>query len=159
MNILNFLSQIYVANIISILGAVITLMMVILTYKSVRTMNLSRKETNSAHVIVYFKTESHDMYLVVENTGKSLAKNVKINFNPDLINSRDNKYVNFKYFSYLPPNFKIKTVFDSTPRYLQHFGNFLEYHIDVDYINIYGENCHEEYDCDLNYLNDLIWLG
>ena len=58
---------------------------------------------------MYFEIDAHRRYLVLENVGKSIAEEVKIKFEPELKNSKGEKYNELKKISYLPPNYKIKT--------------------------------------------------
>lgn len=129
------------------------------TKKSVDEMKLTREETNSAEVLMYFEIDAHRMYLVIENVGKTIAKDVKIKFEPELKNSHGNEYSELKEISYLPPNYKIKTFFDMTHSY---YGKYKEYpHVKffINYTNIYNKSIVREYESDLHYLNDVGFLG
>lgn len=136
-----------------------TYKMVKSTNESVNEMKLSREETNSAEVVTYFEVDAHRMYFVIENVGKTIAKNVNIEVNPELKDSMGRKYANLKEISYLPPNYKIKTFFDMTH---SHYTKFKEYpHIKfiITYKNIYGRIIKREYESDLNYLTDVNFLN
>ena len=54
----------------------------ILLQKSIDEMKLTRVETNSAEVVSYFKLDAHRMYLVIENVGNTVAKNIKNKHDP-----------------------------------------------------------------------------
>lgn len=41
---------------------------------------------------MYFRIEGPRMYIVIENSGNTIATNVKIKPNPELINSKDFNY-------------------------------------------------------------------
>ena len=108
-----------IAIIISTVSAVATVFMVYFTYRmakstkeSVDEMRLTRKEANSAEVIAYLKVESHRIYLIIENIGNTIAKNVKLSYEPELINSHGQTFENLKQICFLPPNYQIKTFFD-----------------------------------------------
>lgn len=58
--------------------AIATFLMVYYSKKSIDEMKLTREKSNSAEVIVYFKVDTHRMYLIIENVGNTVAKNVNI---------------------------------------------------------------------------------
>lgn len=129
------------------------------TKKSVDEMKLTREETNSAEVLMYFETDAHRMYLVIENVGKTIAEDVKIKFEPELKNSEGKKYNELKEISYLPANYKIKTFFDMTHAYYGKYRGYPNVKFFISYKNIYNKQITREYESDLNYLNDVDFLG
>lgn len=72
--------------------AIATVVMAYYSKKSIDEIKLTRIETNSAEVVTYFEIDAHRMYLVIENVGNTTAKNVKIEFKPELKNSRRREY-------------------------------------------------------------------
>ena len=154
-----------VSLIVDIMLTIFTAAMAYVTYKmakstkeSVVEMKLTRVETNSAEVVSYFEVEAHRMYLVIENVGSTVAKNVKIKINPELKNSRGRKIDNLKELSYLPPNYKIKTFFDMTPSYYNKYKEHPQNKFIIIYENIYGELVEREYESNLDYLSDVHFL-
>lgn len=135
-----------------------TYKMVKSTNESVDEMKLTREETNSAEVVTYFEVDAHRMYFVIENVGKTIAKNIKIEFDPELTDSRDRKYNNLKEISYLPPNYKIKTFFDMTHAHHNKYQEYPNTKFIISYENIYGEIIERNYESDLNYLKDIHFL-
>ena len=105
----------FISIIIDIFSTIFTAIMVYVTYKmasstkeSVKEMKKTRVESNSAEVIIYFNIEYDRIYLIIENIGNTVAKDVSIEFKPELKNSHNNSYEHLKEFSFLPPNYKIK---------------------------------------------------
>ena len=129
------------------------------TKKSVDEMKLTREETNSAEVLMYFEIDAHRMYLVIENVGKSIAEDVKIKFEPELKNSKGKKYNELKEISYLPPNYKIKTFFDMIHNYYGKYPEYPNVKFFISYKNIYNKQITREYESNLNYLNDVGFLS
>lgn len=128
------------------------------TKQSVDEMKLAREEANSAEVIAYFEVDAHRMYFVIENVGKTIAENVKIEVNPELKDSKGRKYTNLKEISYLPPNYKIKTFFDMTHAHYTEFKKYLNVKFIITYNNIYSKTMKREYETDLDYLKDINYL-
>ena len=87
--------------------AIATFLMVYYSKKSIDEMKLTREKSNSAEVIVYFKVDTHRMYLIIENVGNTVAKNVNIKIEPELKDSTNNE-INLNEISFLPPNYKIR---------------------------------------------------
>lgn len=135
--------------------AIATVVMACYSKKSIDEMKLTRVETNSAEVIAYFQVEAHRIYLVIENVGNTVAKDVKIKFEPELKNSIDNEFNNLKEISYLPPNYKIKTFFDMMRNYHNAFQEHPHTKFIISYENIYGNILKREYESNLDYLYDL----
>ena len=121
-------------------------------------MILTRVETNSAEVVSYFEVDAHRMYLVIENVGNTVAKNIKINMTPELKNSRCHGIDNLKEISYLPPNYKIKTFFDMTNSYHSKYKEYPQNKFSITYENIYGELVEREYESNLDYLSNVNYL-
>ena len=74
-----------ISLIVDIFLTIVTAIMAYVTYKmakstkeSVVEMKLTRVEANSAEVIAYIEVEAYRMYLVIENIGNTVAKDVKI---------------------------------------------------------------------------------
>ena len=158
LNILSIIIDI-ILTIVTGIMAYATFNMANSTKKSVNEMKLTREETNSAEVLMYFEIDAHRMYLVVENVGKTIAEDVKIKFEPELKNSKGEEYNELKEISYLPPNYKIKTFFDMTHRYYGKYQKYPNVKFFISYKNIYNKPITREYESDLHYLNDVGFLG
>ena len=151
-----------IAIIISTVSAVATVFMVYFTYRmakstkeSVDEMRLTRKEANSAEVIAYLKVESFRIYFIIENVGNTIAKNVNLSFKPELIDSHDHIFENSKHIDFLPPNYPIKTFFDTKDSYYNKFNETPRVNIKLSFENIYGKTVQREYNSDLHYLRDM----
>ena len=137
--------------------AITTVGMAYYSKKSIDEMKLTRVESNSAEVIVYFKVDTHRMYLVIENIGNTIAKNVNIKIEPKLKNSTNNK-INLNEISYLPPNYKIKHFFDMTHSYYDKYKEYPKNKFIITYENIYEKTVKREYESNLDYLKEIHFL-
>jgi hypothetical protein len=107
---------------------------------TVQEMKTAREEESAPFVVVYFNhyQSFHSLYLVVENIGKNVATDIKLEFTPSLQVSQINKdriaknsLLN-KGIKSLVPNYKIPIPFDFLTQYLQ--ANLpLEYEVRVTY--------------------------
>lgn len=158
LNILSIIIDV-ILTIVTGIMAYATFNMANSTKRSVDEMKLTREETNSAEVLMYFEIDAHRMYLVVENVGKTIAEDVKIKFEPELKNSDGEEYNELKEISYLPPNYKIKTFFDMTHRYYGKYHKYPKVKFFISYKNIYNKPITREYESDLHYLNNVGFLG
>ena len=129
------------------------------TKKSVEEMKISREDANSAEVVMYFEINAHRMYLIIENVGKTIAKDVKIIFEPELINSHGETFSELKEISYLPPNYKVRTFFDMTHSYYDKYKKFPCTKFMITYQNFYKKLVERKYESDLNYFNDVYFLN
>lgn len=154
-----------ISVIVDILSTLISAVLAILTYrmakstkKSVEEMRLSRKEANSAEVVVYFKARGMDLYLIIENIGKTVAKDIKISSIPKLENSRNCSFDKLKEISFLPPNYQIDSFFDTSKLYREKFNKLPNFTFLISYRNIYGDSIEREYVVNLNYLDNSYYL-
>ncbi|MBR0272153.1 MAG: hypothetical protein IJQ68_09255 [Methanobrevibacter sp.] len=148
--------------VVDIILTFVTAFMAFETYKmakstkaSVEEMEISRKEANSAEVIMYFKVESHRIYLVIENVGNTIAKNVNISYEPELTNSNGFTFEKLKQIDFLPPNYQIKTFFDMMNTYYKKYGEDPKINVKISFENIYGDIVKREYKSDLDYLKSV----
>lgn len=96
----------------SILTATLTLIYVRITYKTLNEMKKSRKEENRPYVVFYITRTDHetlDFYMILENFGKTAAKNISIDIEPK-INSSFETLDNLKKI-YLAPKQQIVNLF------------------------------------------------
>lgn len=110
------------------------------TEKSVFEMRETRDQETAPFIVVYFDIPigSGLIYLVVKNIGRTVATQVKLTFTPPLCTSDNNPplaEMNFikKGIGAMPPNYEIRTLFDSSAAY---FGNDelpLEYSVNISY--------------------------
>ena len=141
-----------ISVIIDIILTIVTGFMAVATYKmahstneSVEGMKKTRVETNSAEVIMYFNVENNRMYLIVENMGNTVAKDISIEVEPELKDSHNKNYEPLKKISFLPPNYQIKAFFDMGFDYLK-------------FTNIYNDKIRREYISDLSYIKSVSYL-
>jgi hypothetical protein len=94
---------------------------------TLQEMKDTRDQENSPYIVAYFEFSEYEIYLVIENVGKGLANNIKIEFDPELNNSIRGIKINEiplikEGIGSMPPNYKIKTFFDGTVKYFN--GDF-----------------------------------
>ncbi|WP_424353789.1 hypothetical protein [Methanobacterium sp. MBAC-LM] len=92
---------------------------------TLQEMKETRDQEIAPYVVAYFEFKNHDINLVIKNVGKGLAKNVKIEFDPKLVNSIPEHDINDVAFikegiGSMPPKYKVETFFDSSIGY---YGN------------------------------------
>lgn len=154
-------------NSITIISMIITFSMAVGTFimdyytrKSAAEMNLTWKESNNVHIVIYFKLTDPNLKLVIKNIGKTTAKNVQIKSNPKIENSKGNTYDSLmKDIPSFPPGFELVTYFDMTHAYFSKFKEWKKYDLTVTFDNIYDETITESYKLDLNFLKDLNTLS
>ena len=142
-------------TIFTALMALATYKMVTSTNNSVEEMKISRKEANSAEVMLYFKDEGHRIYLIIENFGNTSARNIDISYEPELTNSKGFTYEKLKHVDFLPPHYQIKTFFDMMNQYYGKYGEDPKLKVILSFENIYGEIVKREYKLDLDYLKSI----
>ena len=150
MSMINIISQIIIPSVM----VAVTGITAHFTYSSVKELKKTRKEANTAEVAVYFKVEYGRIYLIVENIGKTIAKNVKIKSEPLLKDSSGEIDTNFKDISFLPPNYPMKTFFDLTYGYKEEYQKCPKTTFSVSFENIYNETIERKYVSDLSYLEN-----
>ena len=91
------------------------------TEKSVNEMREARDSETAPYVVVYFDVpENRQLYLIIKNTGKSMAKNIKINFDPPIQTLHPElltRVISSEGIPSLAPNCEIQTVIDSFRTY------------------------------------------
>lgn len=154
-----------ISIIIDIILTIVTGFMAVATYKmaqstneSVEEMKKTRVEANSAEVIMYFNVENNRMYLIVENIGNTVAKDISIEVEPELKDSHNKDYENLKEISFLPPNYQIKAFFDMRFNYLKKEDNPVKYKFSITFTNIYNDKIKREYISDLSYIKSVSYL-
>lgn len=87
--------------------------------KSIDEMVADRDQEFAPYIVIYFdmQTDSPIFDLVVKNTGKSIADNIKINFDPPLQTSLKNYDLSKLSFIHqaipaMPPGYELRTAFD-----------------------------------------------
>lgn len=130
--------------------------------KTLKEMKESRDDENAPYIVCYFELEDHTIHFVVENVGKGLAQNIKMEFTPKLrCSGYDINDISMikDGIPYMPPNYKIKTFFDTSPRYL---SSELPLHYDAKisyYGGITGKKRITKYTLDLNYIKGIHFLS
>lgn len=107
---------------------------------------------------MYFNMENGRMYLIIENIGNTLAKDISIEVEPELKDSQNKNYEYLKEISVLPPNYQIKTFFDMAFKYLKQEDNPVKYKFIITFTNIYKDKIKREYISDLSYIKSVSHL-
>jgi hypothetical protein len=100
-------------------------------------MKEARDQETAPYIFVYFDiiVEKQDIYLFVKNVGKSIANNVKLKFEPELITSLGP--INLPFIKdgigSLPPRSEIKTFFDNGIEYFEKNKLPLNYKVRISY--------------------------
>ncbi len=87
---------------------------------SLQEMKEARDQEIAPYVVVYFDMPrgEHFIYLVVKNIGRSIARDVKLQFSPRLIGISQEDFTNLPMIrdgiASMPPNHEIRTLVDST---------------------------------------------
>lgn len=110
------------------------------TEASVAEMRNTRDQESAPYVTTYFDIPmgSQAIYLVVKNTGQTLATNVKLSFAPPLRVAREN-YLPKDWnlikdgIESLPPGYEIRTLFDSAVLYFGRTELPLKYEVTITY--------------------------
>lgn len=154
-----------ISIIIDIILTIVTGFMAVATYKmaqstneSVEEMKKTRVEANSAEVIMYFNVENNRMYLIVENIGNTVAKDISIEVEPKLKDSHNKDYEHLKEITFLPPHYQIKAFFDMGFNYLKKEDNPVKYKFIITFTNIYNDKIRREYISDLSYIKSVSYL-
>ena len=102
-------------------------------------MKITRDQESAPYVVAYFDMPVKNwlIYLIVKNIGKTVAKNVKLEFEPKLKNSRGEDINNIPLIKEgigsIPPGYEIKTFFDTTINYLNNDEYPLNYVAKISY--------------------------
>lgn len=123
----------------------------------------NRDQEIAPYVVAYFDFQGHEIYFIVENVGKSLANNVKIEFQPGLENSRGNGISKISLIkdgvSSIPPKYKIKTFFDMSPSYFEKKLP-LKYKVKINYFGGLNDEIRTtEHILDIGAYKDVSFLG
>lgn len=161
-NMINILNE-FIINYAMTLA---TVFMAVATFLSVNEMKKTRKESNKAHVIAYFKLRGHKIDFVIKNHGLTEARNVKISSVPNIEGSESNITIKSLFenlIPFFPPQMEIRTFFDMAPDYIdkiaEHGKNFPDYYITISYEDIYFKKHDYKYKLNLKYIHDVGWLG
>jgi hypothetical protein len=107
-----------------------------LSEKTLFDMREGRDQETAPYVIAYFDVPygTNTIYLIVKNIGKTMAHNIKLEFDPPVPESRHTPYLT-KLFDAsipsMPPSYEIKTIFD-TWEYFE-AGKVLRFNIKISY--------------------------
>ena len=109
------------------------------TRKLIEETRISRDEETAPRVIVFFDLHEHVAELVIKNIGRSVANNVKISIEPDILKllSKDIGEYYTTLFTYgikmLVPDQEIRAFLNTTPEVFQKSEVHLTYNIQVSY--------------------------
>ncbi|MBN1763025.1 MAG: hypothetical protein JW878_08140 [Methanomicrobia archaeon] len=104
-----------------------------------KEMKESRDLEVAPYVVAYFDIPygKHVIYFVIKNIGKSVAKNVKLAFQPPLENSKGGKINNISLLKdgigSIPPGYEIRTFFDGVFSYFEMSELPLTYNVKISY--------------------------
>jgi hypothetical protein len=109
--------------------------------KTLEEMKEARDQDTAPYIFVYLDiiVGKQDIYLFVKNVGKSIANNVKLEFDPPLEISSPKYKISDRAFikdgiSSMPPGYEIKTLFDSAISYFDNKKNLpLTYKVKISY--------------------------
>lgn len=115
--------------------ALLTYFYVVLTGSMVHQMKTMQEDEIRAYMVVDIEMLEHKAYITIKNTGKTPAKNIKIQFIPDIVAVGGFK-INEKNFAkpigYFPPNRDYRTTIDLGPNFLKP-GMPREYEVELSY--------------------------
>jgi len=82
-----------------------------------------RDQETAPYVIAYFEVKNHAIYLYIKNIGKTVARNIKLEFEPKLQTTLMEDYISNTNLikngiKSIAPGQEIKTLLDTAPRYL-----------------------------------------
>lgn len=160
MEIIKFLDQHngFIMAILTFVYVVFTIFIFIANSRSVKEMKLSREEENRPYIISYFYLKPKGTAeLIIENIGKSIARNVSIKIFPEFKFPKNcplsDSYILNKPIPSMPPNYKIKAFVGMTWDFKQKDGSFPIYNIEINYNNTSGKLYRDYYIIDLNIEN------
>lgn len=128
--------------------------------KTLQEMKETRDQEIAPYIVSYFEFKDHDLYLVVENVGKGLAKDVKFEFNPELQTDYDisNTPLIRDGLPSMPPKYKVKTFFNDIPTYLNSELP-LKYDVKITYNGGLNEEIRSmEYTLDLGFIEKIEFI-
>jgi len=143
--------------IVQLLTLIVLAFYAIQTWRTVREMKESRAQEIAPYVIAYFDVPygKAQIFVVVKNIGKGVARDVRLNFDPPLRNS-DSVNVNDIGFikngiRSMPPGYEIRTFFDGMREYFKTQELPLLYRAEISYSGGLFEGIRtEEYEMDLS---------
>lgn len=130
MNPAVFITDFSIGNIIEIVALCITLLVAIgtlaLALNSRNTlweMKATRDIETSPYIVAYFDVPHGEVWadLVIKNIGRGVARNVRMEFDPELTNTENHNLMGLPMIRdgipMMPPDYEIRTTFDFTQRY------------------------------------------
>jgi len=106
--------------------------------KMIQEMREARDQETAPYVVAYFDIQDPPwIYFIIKNLGRTVAKDVRLEFDPLLRNSRGDLINNLHLFKdgikSLPPGYEIRTFFDSGIRYFNVHNLPLKYTVKITY--------------------------
>lgn len=160
-------TSIFVAAVAEAVTAVIAVAAAIFAWLQVREARRSREAQTQPFVVVDIepgRVWMNWLTLVIENVGPTLAKEVKVTFDPPLTTTvKDNLLPDstllLEGIAALPPGRRVETLFDLSHDRLQQ-GLPMRYRVTVSFLDFRGRAQESlPYDIDLSYLYDLEKIG
>lgn len=135
--------------------------------KTLQEMKETREQENAPYIVVYIKNPipyDTDLYLIVKNTGKSIAEDVKLDFTPRLRSSSElNSDVDINNLTFIKegirsmsPGYVITTYLGGATDYFKHSEFPLIYNVKISYTSSLNKKKIETYQTiDLSAMKDL----
>jgi len=135
--------------------------------KTLQEMKETREQENAPYIVVYIKNPipyDTDLYLIVKNTGKSIAEDVKLEFTPRLRSSSElNSDVDINNLTFIKegirsmsPGYVITTYLGGATDYFKHTEFPLIYNVKISYVSSLNKKKIETYQTiDLSAMKDL----
>jgi hypothetical protein len=107
--------------------------------KMIEEMKEARDQESAPYVIPYIKIDQHMMFFGIKNIGKTVAKNIRINVEPELRSSlfgdkiRELPLIR-EGLSSLPPGHELGTIFDVSHIYLNRADFPMSYLVKISYV-------------------------
>lgn len=156
----------FVMSILSLVTVIATFFIMRANRSSVIEMRKTREEESRPFVVIYMGRDDRNrriIRLVIENVGKTVARDVKITCTPPINHPSSmplsNSYIFTQSIPTLAPKFKITTIVDSVQNLKQSNNTYPIYEIKVSYSNGGHKEYNDHFIIDLNIESDIIWLG
>lgn len=107
--------------------------------KMIEEMKEARDQESAPYVVPYIKIDQHMMFFGIKNIGKTVAKDIRINIEPELRSSLFGDKIKElplikKGLSSLPPGHELGTIFDVSHIYLNRADFPMSYLVKITYV-------------------------
>ncbi|MCW3988845.1 MAG: hypothetical protein NWE88_02080 [Candidatus Bathyarchaeota archaeon] len=163
--ILFFLTWVFIPSQLNYVNILATFVVALLTFRSIEEMKLSRIQENRPVMVLDFHVPfgSSIIMLILTNEGRSLAKDITISIEPELITSRGRNISQSRLFSKPIETFvagkEIKQVFDGSIQYLGEGKNHpLEFEVRICYKDMENNEYEEKMILDLSMYKNIHYI-